>query len=114
MYENLKINELHNVKEYDRFKRILDKNTGDVYGAVISTYLAKYSSEFFDVWWDAEKFDWTFVNYLCQFCHMHFEKWWDIERIKFNNDIMDFLETYCQDYANIWRTDLILLKVMKQ
>jgi len=41
-------------------------------------------SDFFDEWWDPDKFDWLSSWLLSEYCSDHFEKWWDAD--KFNWD----------------------------
>lgn len=65
-------------------------------------YLARYRSQDFDTWWDAEKFDWRDdSDVLAIFCHHHFEKWWDAEKYNWKAGSR-YLAKYCSHYINIW------------
>ncbi|MEM4270573.1 MAG: hypothetical protein QXO70_00585, partial [Candidatus Pacearchaeota archaeon] len=66
-----------------------------------SPYLAGYCYRYFSKWWDPEKFNWEDGSYcLARYCSDYFTKWWDPE--KFDWAEKCFLETYCQQYKEIW------------
>jgi len=70
--------------------------------------LAKYCFEYFELWWDSDKFDCNRRYalgscFLAKYCTNYFDIWWDAER--FNWEYSEFLVKYCCDYRHIWCQD---------
>jgi len=71
-------------------------------------YWEKYESDklcdtypdYFDIWWDREKFDWLYSYALAEFCNDHFDKWWDENKFDWSDSYA--LARHCNNHFDIW------------
>lgn len=74
-----------------------------------SVPLASHCRGHFEKWWNPDKFNWIRAsNGLAKNCGIYFEKWWNPE--KFNWAAIKYLYSNCQDYRDIWEKDKERLK----
>jgi len=65
-----------------------------------SLILPKFFGEFFLIWWDPVKFDWTKLSCeeLVIHCNKFFPVWWDSDKFKSSAAGEQKLIRYCKDY----------------
>jgi len=56
--------------------------------------------DYFNEWWDPDKFSWKPVLSLTICCDIHFKTWWNPD--KYDWYYSDALAKYCADYFNMW------------
>ena len=71
----------------------------------VSGYLAVYCSEYFEIWWDKDKYNWGYSWALAVHCSEYFEIWWDKDKYDWQNLYAFDLIRHCCDYKDIWLHD---------
>lgn len=66
-----------------------------------SEYLVRSCSKYFTTWWNPDKFNWCYSYLLPRFCGDHFETWWDPDRFNWNSG-SKYLARYCSRYFDKW------------
>ena len=63
----------------------------------------KVNRENFICWWEKHKdnMDVLWYDFLCQYYSEYFEIWYNSDKFDWKNDVY-LLEIYCQNYKDIW------------
>jgi hypothetical protein len=66
-----------------------------------SELLAQYCFDYFEIWWDPEKYEWDgYSDYLVEFCPEHIKTWFDKDKFNWNDGTLLF--RHCVHDIDIW------------